>query len=69
MADTDRDTGSQDRLQGTGDQIKGRAEQALGGITGDREQQGKGMLDEARGTIQKGIGDAKDALDDADKNS
>jgi hypothetical protein len=39
----DRDTGTQDHLEGTGDQVKGRAEQALGGLTGDRTQQGEGL--------------------------
>lgn len=68
MSDMDRDTGAKDKMGGTVDQLKGRGEQAIGGITGDREQQGKGMLDEAKGKVQEGIGNAKDALNN-DNNS
>lgn len=64
MADNDRDSGTQDRMSGAGNEIKGRAEQAWGGVTGDREAQGKGMMDEAKGKVQQGIGDMKDALTD-----
>lgn len=64
MSDNDRDTGTQDRVEGTGDEIKGRAEQTWGGMTGDRETQGKGMLDETKGKVQQGIGDLKDKMSD-----
>ena len=67
--DSDRDTGTQDSIQGTGSEVKGRAEQTLGGITGNREQQGQGMVDEAKGNIQHGIGDLKDNLSDNDNRS
>jgi len=68
MSDNDRDTGTQDKVGGTVDQLKGRGEQAIGGVTGDREQQGKGMLDEAKGKVQEGIGDVKNALNDDTSN-
>lgn len=65
MADRDRDTGLQEHLEGTGDQVKGRTEQTLGGLSGDRTQQGKGMLDEAKGKVKDTLGDVKDGLSKA----
>lgn len=64
MADNDRDTGTKDRAEGTGNEIKGRAEQTWGSMTGDRETQGKGMMDEAKGKVQQGVGDLKDKVSD-----
>jgi uncharacterized protein YjbJ (UPF0337 family) len=61
----DRDTGFQDHLEGTGDQVKGRAEQAVGGLTGDRTQQGEGLLDEIKGKVKDTLGDVKDRLGEA----
>ena len=54
-----------DGLEGTGDQVKGRAEQAVGGLTGDRTQQGEGLLDEIKGTVKDTLGDVKDRLSEA----
>jgi uncharacterized protein YjbJ (UPF0337 family) len=65
MADRDRDTGLQEHLEGTGDQAKGRTEQTVGGLTGDRTQQGKGMLDEAKGKVKDTLGNVKDRLSEA----
>ena len=65
MADRDRDSGLQEHLEGTGDQVEGRAKQAAGGLTGDRTQQGEGMLDEAKGKVKDLLGDIKDRLSEA----
>jgi len=65
MADRDRDTGLQDHLEGTGDEVKGRAKQASGGLTGDRTQQGEGLLDETKGKVKDALGDVKDRLSEA----
>ena len=67
MADRDRDTGLQDHLEGTGDQIEGRAKQAAGGLTGDRTQQGEGLLDEVKGKVKDTLGDLKDRLREANE--
>ena len=61
----DRDTGTQEHLEGTADKVKGRAEQALGGLTGDRTQQGEGLLDETKGKVKDTLGDVKDKLSEA----
>ena len=65
MEDRDRDTGAQEHLEGTVDKVKGRGEQALGGLTGDRTQQREGLLDEAKGKVQDTLGDVKDRLGEA----
>ena len=65
MADRARDTGLQEHLEGTGDQVKGRTKQTLGGLTGDRSQQGEGMLDETKGKVKDTLGDVKDRLSEA----
>ena len=65
LADRDRDTGLQDHLEGTGDQVEGRAKQAAGGLTGDRTQQGEGLLDEIKGKVEDTLGSVKDRLNEA----
>jgi uncharacterized protein YjbJ (UPF0337 family) len=65
MADRDRDTGLQEHLEGTGDQVEGRAKQAAGGLTGDCTQQGEGLLDEIKGKVKDTLGDVKDRLSKA----
>jgi uncharacterized protein YjbJ (UPF0337 family) len=65
MANRERDTGFQDHLEGTGDQVEGRTKQASGGLTGDRTQQGEGVLDEIKGKVKDTLGDVKDRLSEA----
>jgi uncharacterized protein YjbJ (UPF0337 family) len=62
MSDSDKD-----RVEGLGSEVKGRAEQGIGGVTGNREQQAQGGVDEAKGNIQQGLGDLKDKLTGNDK--
>jgi len=56
-----------DRAEGVGNELKGRVEQGIGGLTGNREQQAQGAKDETKGNIQQGIGDLKDKLSGDDK--
>lgn len=53
-----------DKTQGEGiiDQVKGKAEQAIGGITGDRKQQAEGMGDEGKGNVKQGLGDLQNKV-------
>ncbi len=62
MSDSDKD-----RAQGLGDQAKGKVEQAVGGLTGDRETQAQGAVDEGKGGLQQGLGDLKDKITGDDK--
>ncbi len=57
----------QDRVEGAGNEVKGRVEQGIGGVTGNREQQTQGGVDEAKGNIQQGLGDLKDKITGNDK--
>jgi uncharacterized protein YjbJ (UPF0337 family) len=65
MADRDRGTRLQDHLEGSGDQVEGRAKQAAGGLTGDRTQQGEGLLDEIKGKVKDSLGGVKHRLSEA----
>ena len=62
MSDSDKD-----RAEGLGSEAKGRVEQGIGGLTGDRGQQTQGTVDEGKGNVQQGIGDLKDKLTGNDK--
>lgn len=49
----------------TADQAKGRAKEALGDLTGDRELQSEGKADQATGKVKEVAEKAKDAIGDA----
>jgi uncharacterized protein YjbJ (UPF0337 family) len=65
MADRDGRYRAPGPLEGTGDQVEGRAKQAAGGLSGDRTQQGEGVLDEIKGKVKDTLGDVKDRLSEA----
>ncbi len=50
--------------QGEGilDQIKGKVEQAVGGASGNHQQQAEGMGNEAKGNVQQGAGDLQNKV-------
>ena len=49
----------------TADQAKGRAKEAIGDLTGDRDLQGEGKADQAKGKVKEAAEKAKDAIGDA----
>jgi uncharacterized protein YjbJ (UPF0337 family) len=49
---------------GTKDDLKGRAKEAGGDITGDRSLKNEGKVDRATGTVKDKVGDAADAAKD-----
>ena len=49
----------------TADQAKGRAKEALGDLTDDREMQQEGKADQATGKVKEAAEKAKDAVGDA----
>jgi uncharacterized protein YjbJ (UPF0337 family) len=57
--------GAEDRLEGTGDVIEGRIQNAAGGATGNMKEQLKGKAKELRGKAKQAIGKMKQ---DADPN-
>lgn len=46
------------------DDIKGRAKEAAGDLTGDEDLQREGKVDQATGTVKDKIGDAADKVKD-----
>ena len=58
-------SGTGDKLEGKGDELKGNIKQGIGGATGDREMQSEGQADELAGKGKGVLGGAKDTLDKA----
>jgi uncharacterized protein YjbJ (UPF0337 family) len=52
---------------GTADDLKGRAKEAAGDVTGDRDLKNEGKVDRASGTVKDKVGDAADSVKDAIK--
>ena len=55
MSDADKD-----RATGTIDQMKGQMEETGGHLTGDKDVQGRGAADKAKGKVEQGVGDVRD---------
>jgi len=61
---------SEDRRRGEWDETKGVIKEKVGKVTGDRSTEVSGKLDQAKGKLERKIGEAKDALrheDDRDR--
>jgi len=56
-------------IEGTVDDLKGHVKEGAGGLTGDRDLEAEGRVDQLKGKLEKGLGDlrqgAKDLLDKA----
>ena len=50
---------------GTADDLKGRAKEAAGDVTGDRDLKNEGKVDRATGGVKDKVGDAGDKVKDA----
>ena len=61
--DLDRD-GMENQAKGAGKQAEGRVRNAVGGITGDSEEQLRGKSKELEGKAQRKIGEAESDLSD-----
>ena len=53
---------NKDQVTGTAKKIGGKIQEQAGKLVGDKEQQAKGLLNQAEGVVQKKVGDAKDAI-------
>jgi uncharacterized protein YjbJ (UPF0337 family) len=49
---------------GKSDELKGRAKEAAGALTGDKKLKRKGQLDQAAGKVKQKVGDAVDKVKD-----
>jgi uncharacterized protein YjbJ (UPF0337 family) len=58
---------NRDELDGKGNQIKGRAKQVWGDVTGNEDLHDEGVADEAAGNVQEGIGKARRKVGEAIK--
>lgn len=54
-----------DKIKGTANEAIGKAKQGIGEMTGSDKLKGEGPAQEAKGDIQKGVGNAKEAVKDA----
>ena len=51
-----------DKVEGKAKELKGKAKQEIGKVTGGDRLTGSGVKDEAEGKLQKTWGDVKDAV-------
>lgn len=58
MSDTDKERG-----KAAMDEVKGRAKDAWGSMTGDPKTEAEGKLDQAKGKVREGMADLKDKVD------
>ena len=61
--DLDRE-GAENQIKGLGNELKGKARNAVGGLTSDTSEQIKGKAEELKGKAQRKIGEAESDLDD-----
>ncbi|MYZ46603.1 CsbD family protein [Propylenella binzhouense] len=52
----------EDRAKGKTKDVVGTAKETLGKATGNKETERSGKADQIEGKVQKGVGEAKDAL-------
>lgn len=53
---------SQNKTEGAMDKVKGRAKEAGGTLTGNKDKKAEGRADQDKGTLKKKAGAAKDLL-------
>jgi uncharacterized protein YjbJ (UPF0337 family) len=56
-------------MSGQTDEVKGRAKQATGVVTGDKRLENEGKVDRAAGKVKKAVGNVADKAKDALKRS
>jgi uncharacterized protein YjbJ (UPF0337 family) len=54
-----------DKIKGHANEAIGKAKQGLGEATGSDKLQAEGLAQEAKGDVQKGVGNAKEVVKDA----
>ncbi|HEY9767668.1 MAG TPA: CsbD family protein [Coleofasciculaceae cyanobacterium] len=56
---------TEDKAKATGKNLEGKAQEALGKVTGDQGDQAKGKAKQAEASAKHGVEDTKDAAKDA----
>ena len=54
-----------DRIKGAATNLKGKAKEVAGKVTGDAKLKTEGKADQVAGKVQNAVGGAKDAIRDA----
>ncbi|TXM90524.1 CsbD family protein [Methylobacterium sp. WL116] len=54
-----------DRIKGVANEATGNVKQGIGDVTGDRGLKAEGKVQELKGRAQQGVGEAKDAIENA----
>ena len=58
-----------ERITGKIDEIKGKAEQGAGRVSGNSRLEAEGVIDEVKGKLKEAYGAAKDAIKKTDKRA
>ena len=58
---------NKDQVAGVAKDALGKVQEKAGEVTGNREQEAKGLVKQAEGKVQKNYGDAKEVVKDAGK--
>lgn len=58
---------NKNQVKGTGKDLAGKVQEAVGKVTGNTSQQVKGVAKQVEGKVQKGAGDLQEAARDVDK--
>lgn len=56
---------TEDRAKATAKNLEGKAQEAVGNVTGDKEDQAKGKAKQAEASAKHAVEDTKDAAKDA----
>lgn len=56
-----------EHVEGTAKDIAGKVQEKAGELTGSEKQQLKGIEKQVEGKVEKGVGDVKEAFEDANK--
>ncbi|MFD9890196.1 CsbD family protein [Amycolatopsis sp. NPDC059027] len=51
-----------DKMENKGEELKGKAKEALGNATGNEQWQGEGKAEQAKGAVKQAAEKAKDAI-------
>ena len=58
-----------EQVTGKVDEVKGKAKQAVAGVTGNPNLQNEGVVDEAKGKVKQTYGNLKDTIKGADREA
>ena len=56
-----------EHVEGTAKDVAGKVQEKTGELTGSEKQQFKGIKNQVEGKVEKGVGDVKEAFEEANK--